>query len=83
MERDEKRRIKTADNIKVRPEKHPLKRGEIYNPRHHGQHYHIHTRRNPKDKSNDNENIEIIKPPNYKPKAGTGFLPGETFPGII
>ena len=26
-----------------------------------------------------NDNIEIVKPPNYKPGIGTGFVPGETY----
>ena len=28
------------------------------------------------------KNTEILKPNGYSPGTGTGFLPGETFPGI-
>ena len=31
----------------------------------------------------DNNNVKILKPPGYYPGSGTGFLPGETFPGVI
>ena len=57
--------------LKIRPEKHPLKPGETFNPRHHGQHYHIESKRDVKKSWENNDNIEIIKPNNYKPKTGT------------
>lgn len=34
-------------------------------------------------KWNDNANVEFIKPKGYFPGMGTGFLPGETLPGVI
>ena len=82
LPRDEKGRIYPADNILIRPEKHEMEPGDTYNPRHHEQHYHVETRRNPK-KEWEHENKEIIKSPGYKSKMGTGFLPGENFPGVI
>ena len=45
LERDKKSFLQAADNLKIRPEKHPLKPGETFNPRHHGQHYHIESKR--------------------------------------
>ena len=81
LERDKRGHIFPADNLKIRPEKHPMKPGETFNPRHHGQHYHIESKRDVKKSWKNNDNIEIIKPNNYKPKTGTGFIPGENFPG--
>lgn len=66
---------------KIRPEQHLLKPGDTYNIRHHGQHYHIEIRRDPTVSWNNNNNIIKIKPENYYPGSGTGFLPGELFPG--
>lgn len=80
LERDKKGRIQPSDNIKIRPEKHDMKPGETFNPRHHGQHYHVETRRDPNSPWND-KNIEKLKPNNYRPGSGTGFIPGEPFPG--
>jgi len=80
LPRDAKGRIQTADNLRIRPEQHALKPGETYNPRHHGQHYHVESRRDPTGKWNDNDNIEIHKPKGYTPLSGTGFVPGESFP---
>jgi RHS repeat-associated protein len=82
LPRDKKGRIQTADNLRIRPEKHELEFGKSYNPRHHEQHYHVETRRDPFKSGWRNENKEVIKPPNYKPGMGTGFLPGENFPGV-
>ncbi len=81
LPRDKKGHIYPADNIRIRPEKHDMQPGEKYNPRHHDSHYHVETRRNPAKKSWKDENKEIIKPPNYEDGMGTGFLPGEYFPG--
>jgi hypothetical protein len=82
LPRDKRGRIQTADNLRIRPEKHPMEPGDTYNPRHHGQHYRIETRRNPTGKWR-NENTHIVKPDGYQPNTnmGTGFLPGEAFPG--
>lgn len=57
-------------------------KGLIFNPRHHGLHYHIETRRNPSLSWNNSKNILKIKPKGYTPGSGTGFLPGKLFPGI-
>ena len=83
LPRDDKGRIQAADNLRIRPEKHEMKSGDTYNPRHHEQHYHVETRRNPSKPNWNNENKKIIKPPGYQDGAGSGFLPGEYFPGII
>ena len=37
LPRDPHGNIKTADNVRIRPEKHDMRHGETYNPRHHGQ----------------------------------------------
>ena len=83
--RDKDGNIITADNLRLRPEKHPMQEGEEYNPRHHGQHYHVETRRNPSKSWKKNDNIEIIKPDGYIPDngMGTGYIPGERFPGLL
>jgi hypothetical protein len=82
LPRDRKGRIYANNNLRIRPEKHHLKSGDIFNPRHHGQHYHIEMRRNINQSWGNYDNIEILKPFNYQPGQGTGFLPGELFPGI-
>jgi hypothetical protein len=69
-----------ADNLRIRPEKHAFMPGDTLNPRHHGQHYHIEHRINPQ-KPWSKKNIEKEKPPGYQEGSGTGFLPGEKFPG--
>jgi filamentous hemagglutinin len=58
--------IQTADNLRIRPEIHSMKPGDKYNPRHHDQHYHVETRRNPSDLRWQNKNVEIIKPQGYQ-----------------
>ncbi|MDB6081211.1 MAG: rhs family protein [Chlamydiia bacterium] len=80
LPRDNKGRIPTADNLRIRPEKHAFEVGHRYNPRHHEQHYHVELRRDIKGVWK-NDNIEILKPPGYKAGDGTGFLVGEGFPG--
>lgn len=80
LPRDSKGRIYTSDNLRIRPEKHPFEPGDVFNQRHHGQHYHVETRRNP-NIGWRNENTKILKPQGYKPGSGTGFLPDEFFPG--
>jgi len=47
LPRDAKGHIYPSNNLRIRPEKHSLNLGEIYSPRHHGQHYHIETRFDP------------------------------------
>lgn len=80
LERDKKGRIHPAENIRIRPEKHNWKDGDTYNPRHHGQHYHIETRKDPTGNWGK-RNIEKLKPQGYDHGRGTGYLPGEPFPG--
>lgn len=81
LPRDAKGRIYPSDKIRIRPEQHDLKPGEKYAPRHHGQHYHVETRADPNKSWNNKNNVTKIKPDNYQPGHGTGFLPGEKFPG--
>ena len=79
--RDKKGYIYASDKIRIKPHKHPLKAGDIYNPRHHGQHYHVEIRTDV-SRSWRNENCTYyLKPDNYKNGMGTGFIPGELFPG--
>ncbi|MBA3958641.1 MAG: hypothetical protein H0X51_09670 [Parachlamydiaceae bacterium] len=84
--RDHKGRIETSDYMRVTPHRHAQKPGETYNPRHHGQHYHIEVKRN-LNGDWTNSNIQKLRPTGYIPKmddkhgSGTGFLPGELFPG--
>ena len=79
--RDRRGHIQAADNLKIRPEKHPFNEGDTYNPNHHEQHYHVESQRDPNGRWDDKTNINLGKPPGYKNRSGTGFLPGETFPG--
>ena len=58
-----------------------MKQGEKYNPRHHDQHYHVETRRDPSAGWGKKSNIDKMKPDDYNLGDGTGFLPGEYFPG--
>ena len=81
LPRDAKGYIYPADNIRIRPERHTLKPGQTYNSRHHGLHYHIESRRNPTGSWNRSNNVRKIKPEDYTVGSGTGFLPGELFPG--
>jgi hypothetical protein len=83
LPRDDKGKIQTADNLRIRPEKHEIQSDETYNPRHHGQHYHVETRRDTKQGWNKKSNVKKIEPKGYSIGDGTGFLPGENFPGMI
>jgi hypothetical protein len=51
-----------------------------FNPRHHGEHYHVQVRPQPTTGWN-NPAVQKLRPPGYTPGSGTGFLPGEPFPG--
>ena len=73
--------INTSDRVRIRAEKHPIKPGETYNPRHHGTHYHVEYRIDTSKSWNNKRNVSKIYPNGYTPGGGTGFLPGETFPG--
>ncbi len=73
-------------NTKIRYESHPhgLKPGDQgFNPRHHGPHYHVETKPAGMSwsKANKSNQVTKAKPPGYTPGGGTGFLPGEKFPG--
>jgi hypothetical protein len=68
-------------NTRVRFESHPegLKPGDPgWSPRHHGEHYHIEV----KPAGRSWKHAQNLTPPGAKPGQGTGFLPGETFPGV-
>lgn len=73
-------KIPTSDNVRIRAETHPLEPGEIYNPRHHGQHYHVEYKIDPSKSWNNKNNVQKVYPPGYTRGSGTGFLPGEDFP---
>ena len=72
--------IQTSDNIRIRAEQHPLLPGETYNPRHHGVHYHVEYKVDPTKSWNNKNNVKKWYPEGYTPGAGSGFIPGETFP---
>jgi RHS repeat-associated protein len=81
LPRDAKGRIYPSDFIRIRPEQHPLQPGELFSPRHHGPHFHVEIRRDSCKSWNNPNNVIKVKPPDYKPGEGTGFLPGEPYPG--
>ena len=66
---------------RIRPEQHGLQPGDVFNPRHHGLHYHVEVRPTPGTGWN-NSSVRKLLPPGYTPRGGTGFLPGEPFPGL-
>lgn len=73
-------------NTRIRHESHPhgLKPGDPgYNPRHHGEHFHVETKPDGMSwsKAKKTGNVTKAKPDGYTPGSGTGFLPGENFPG--
>lgn len=72
--------IQTSDNVRIRAEQHPLLPGEIYNPRHHGVHYHVEYRFDSTKSWNNKNNVWKCYPNGYTLGTGTGFLPGEVFP---
>jgi hypothetical protein len=80
LPRNAKGHIFPNELTRIRPEMHPLKPGETFSPRHHGQHYHVETRPTPNISWN-NQAVTKLHPPGYVPGEGTGFLPGEPFPG--
>jgi RHS repeat-associated protein len=80
LPRDANGRILTSNRVRIRPESHPIASGDVYNPRHHGQHYHVEYRLDPKISWKNRSNVVKVKPKGYKPGKGTGFLPGEEFP---
>jgi hypothetical protein len=73
-------------NTRIRYESHPdgLRPNDAgFNPRHHGEHYHVELK--PSNLSWNQANkqglITKAKPEDYVLGNGTGFLPGEAFPG--
>ncbi|WP_256344098.1 RHS repeat domain-containing protein, partial [Pseudomonas costantinii] len=69
-------------DTRIRFESHPGDKGP-HVPRHHGEHYHIELKPN-KLSWNQAEKQKLlmkVKPENYEPGHGTGFLPGERHPG--
>jgi len=74
-----------CSDIRIRFESHPdgLKpNSPNWNPRHHGNHYHVETKPNNLSWNQANKQglISKIKPDGYIQGSGTGFLPGENFP---
>jgi hypothetical protein len=68
----------------IRYESHPhgLNPGDPgYNPRHHGPHYHVTVRNDPNVSFGNSNNATKVEPAGYTPGSGTGFVPGESFPG--
>ena len=57
--------IQTSDNIRIRAEQHPLSPGEIYNPRHHGIHYHVEYKVDPTKSWNNKNNVKKWYPEGY------------------
>ena len=74
--------IYTSDNVRIRAEQHPLLEGETYNPRHHGLHYHVEYRIDNSLSWNNKNNVIKVHLENYESGDGTGFLPGEKYPGL-
>lgn len=74
--------INTSDHVRIRAEQHQLLPGETYNPRHHGVHYHVEYTIDASKSWNNKNNVIKFHPNGYTPGSGSGFLPGETFPGL-
>ena len=77
--------IKWEPNQYTRIQYHPernVKPNEIFNPRHHSSHYHVELRIDALKGWNAPNNLIKVTPPGYTVGSGTGFLPGELFPGI-
>ena len=73
-------------NTRIRFESHPesLSSGNPgFNPRHHGEHYHVELKPDGVTWGQAQRRGVITKnyPSGYSPGMGTGFLPGESFPG--
>ena len=70
-------------NTKIRYESHPNDVG-TYNPRHHGEHYHVEIKPDNLtwNQAKRQGQITKVKPENYQPGTGTGFIPGEKYPGV-
>jgi len=68
------------ESMRIRAEVHPFEPGDTYNPRHHGQHYHLEIRLDANKSWNNPKNVIKIYPPNYKKGGGSGFTHGEKIP---
>jgi len=73
-------------NTRIRFESHPegLKPGDPgFNPRHHGEHYHIEIKPDGLSWGQAERRglVTKVKPEGYSPGDGTGLVPGEPFPG--
>ncbi len=68
-------------NTRIRHESHPGDPG--YNPRHHGEHFHVETKPSgiTWGQAKRRKLINKAKPVRYSRGGATGFLPGEFFPG--
>ncbi len=74
-------------STKIRHESHPhgLKSGDAgYNPRHHGEHFHVESKPNNMSWNQAKKQGKILKskPEGYTRGSGTGFQSGEKFPGL-
>ena len=72
-------------NTRIRYESHPgnVTQGiSSYNPRHHGNHYHVETKADgiSWSRAKKEGSLNKVKPNDYFLGMGTGFLPGEYFP---
>jgi len=77
-------RWQVSSRLRIRYESHPhgLDPNDAnWNPRHHGTHYHIEIRVDPNRGWNAPGNVKKVQPEGYTPGSGTGFVPGETYPG--
>ncbi|WP_244267556.1 hemagglutinin repeat-containing protein [Fusobacterium nucleatum] len=72
--------IYTGDGFRIRAEQHALLPGEVYNPRHHGVHYHLEYKVDLTKSWNNKNNVHKLYPNGYTSGSGSGFLPGEAFP---
>jgi hypothetical protein len=65
----------------IRWESHP--EPGSYNPRHHGEHYHVEVKPNNRtwNQAKKHGEIQKISRDDYQIGQGTGYLPGERFPG--
>ncbi len=74
-----------SETLRIRFESHPkdLTPGGEFVPRHHGQHYHIETKPAGMswNKAKKKGLIQKVKPDDYAPGHGTGFIHTERFPG--
>jgi hypothetical protein len=70
------------NNTRIGYESHPDDSG-TFNPRHHGEHYHIEIKPDNLtwNQAKRQNAVQKVKPEDYKSGHGTGFLPGEKYPG--